>query len=682
MAKTITWKDIEDRTCVLTINDGSVATTELTPGENPFVTQTDDMDDIFQPIRSTTGNIGIVIDSVDDVVSMIGRTPITTPVTLTVEGNVRWKGFLSCESFSQEWDRGPLDISLPVMSGLEVLRGIHYPYTGLSDLGYVNFAYFLDKLNVALGNLYVNFYFPNISEPDTTLLYKFRMSNYATSDDKNTTYEMATYYDILEDICKLFGWQAIEYGQSLVFLAADVKSVVSGNNMKGYTAANISTMGGGTSVAGQNISFATVVPEFYGVDHRRSFVAGKNSVEVVGQLHEIPEDIWSMDVVEQCVYKGHDDWSQVRETYAIKKFAAYQSPGAVSPNGNIQAYNSLSGMSVDTDGYNIKFANYKSNAGAYGGSIAFERFYKYGATHELTEGDSDFVMRLITKGNSTSLEEGIIIHTNFYYTPDQNTGEKFYIKGNVLTAENANDVFDKPSDYTYYRAYFRIGNKYYNGTTWTTTSQSMILVVRDGEILSYGHQGSGGIVSYSYIPAPQDASGEVVFGLISTKSEDYAQGDVYVAYEGLKIQLNTPNNKRGGYYVERSDIRADFNEEKTKLNNGFADKFSQSCGLTLAREDVPACKGVVLKSDLTLPTSLYGNKYPEKALCDRVADYAAQSRMVLYAVVKGEGAMLSPLKSYAMRYGGRLWICLCQTVNWQNNEIMAGFFEPSYEYEL
>ncbi len=104
--KTITWKDIEDRTCVLTINDGSVVTTELTPGENPFVTQTDDMDDIFQPIRSTTGNIGIVIDSVDDVSTMIGRTPITTPVTLTVEGNVRWKGFLSCESFSQEWDRG------------------------------------------------------------------------------------------------------------------------------------------------------------------------------------------------------------------------------------------------------------------------------------------------------------------------------------------------------------------------------------------------------------------------------------------------------------------------------------------------------------------------------------------------------------------------------------------------
>ena len=227
-------------------------------------------------------------------------------------------------------------------------------------------------------------------------------------------------------------------------------------------------------------------------------------------------------------------------------------------------------------------------------------------------------MRLITKGNSTSLEEGIIIHTNFYYTPDQNTGEKFYIKGNVLTAENANDVFANHPITPIIEHISAFGNKYYNGTTWTTTAQSLILVVRDGEILSYGHQGSGGIVSYSQIPAPQDASGEVVLGLISTKSEDYAQGDVYVAYEGLKIGLTTPNNKRGGYYVERSDIRADFNEEKTTWNNGFADKFSQSCGLTLAREDVPSVQRSCTESDLTLPTSLYSNKYPEKALCDRV----------------------------------------------------------------
>ena len=82
-----------------------------------------------------------------------------------------------------------------------------------ADLGYINFAQFLCNLNTALGNIYTYIYFPNISNPATTLKYKFRMSNYATANENNTTYEIATYYDILEDICKLFGWQAIEMGE-------------------------------------------------------------------------------------------------------------------------------------------------------------------------------------------------------------------------------------------------------------------------------------------------------------------------------------------------------------------------------------------------------------------------------------------------------------------------------------
>ena len=681
MAKTITWKDIEDRTCVLIINDGSSGTTALTPGADPFITSIDDSDDLFQPIRTSSGNIGIVVDSVDDILSLVGRAPINTPVTLTVGGTVRWIGFLSCESFSQEWDRGPLDISLPVMSGLEVLNGIRYPYNGLSSLGYVNFAYFLAQMNASLGSRYTNFYFPTISNPDTTLLYKFRMANYATPDDKNTTYEMATYYDILEDICKLFGWQAVEYGTSLMFLGTDVKQVTSGSNMKSYTAANLSTMAGGTSVTGTLVSFATTVPTFYGVDHRRSFVAGKHEVDVVGRLNEIPEDIWSMNIVEQCVYKGYASASQVRQSYAIKKFATYQSPGAVSPNGNIQAYNSLAGGIDTANGYNIKFENYRNDAGAYGGSIAYERFYNYGTTHELTDGDSDFVRRLIVKGNSDSLLEGIIIHTNYYYTPDQNTGEVFYIKGNVLTANAADDIFEKSSSYMFCRAAFRVGSYYYNGSTWVSTPQSLILVIKNGEIASYGHQTDSSIVSYSYIPAPPENSGEVVLTLIATtlSPSQFGPGNEYVAYEDLKIQLSTPNSKRGGYYVESSDIRAEVNENKSKMNNGFSNTFSQTCGLTLAREDVPACNGVVLTSVLTRPTSLYSNKYPEEALCDRVADYASKARMVLFAIVKGSGAMLSPAKCYAMQSGGRPWICVSQTVNWQNNEIVAGFFEPSYD---
>ena len=679
---TITWKDRAEKTCVLEITDGNSGITELTAGANPFVTSIDETDDIFQPIRGCTGNIGVKIDSVDDIVSLVGRTPISTPVMLTVNDNIRWVGFLSCESFSQEWDKGPLDIDLPVMSGLEVIKGMRYPYTGLSDLGYINFAQFIVNMNTALGNMYTAFYFPNISNPGVTLKYKFRMSNYATPDDKNTTYEMATYYDILEDICKLFGWQVVEYHSYLVFMAADVKSLNGqSSNCLGWNSTQFARLAAGQTATSSGVTFSTIVPEFFGVDHRRSFVAGANKVDVVGNLNEIADDIWSMDVVAQCVYKGHNSFSPNLQSYSIKKFASYQADGLSYPNGNIVASNSMAGGVDVQNGYNIKYANfYAPSTGAYGGSIAYEKFYKFTNTHEITEGDRDFVMRLITKGINTNLYVAHTIRTNYYYTPNQNTTDKFYIRGDVKVANAADDVFDAPTGTTYCRAVFKIGDYYYNGSAWTTTAASLILSIRDGEIDGYGHTTGSGVVFTADIPAPSSVSGEVVLQLMATTlgHSNYGPGDEYVAYENLKIQLVTANSRRSGVYIESSNIRSDINENKTNLNNGFTDEWTQNCGLTLAREDVVDCNGVVLKSDLTLPDSLYSSKYPEKALCDRVSAYAAQARMVLYAVVKGEGELLSPLKCYAMESGGRPWICLCQKMNWKNNEITAGFFEPSY----
>lgn len=681
MAKTVTWKDIENRTCVLTINDGSSGTTALTPGEEPFVTSVDDGDDLFQPVRTSTGNIGIVIDSVDDVVSMIGRTPISTPVTLTVGGTTRWQGFLSCESFSQGWDKGPLDLALPVVSGLGVLGGVRYPYSGLSSLGYVSFAQFLVSMNAALDGIYSYFTFPNLSETETTLTYLFRMSNYATSDDKNTTYEMATYLDILTDICKLFGWQAVEYETNLVFLCADVKKVVSGNNMKRYTAAQMQSLANGTTVTPTGISFTAEVPTFFGVDHRRSFVAGKNKVDVVGQISEMPMAIWSMAVVEQCVYIGHEAYTPAMQSYEVKEYASYQASWAGSANGNILVRNSLTSMQVDTShGYNVKFLNCRDNAGAYGGSVTYERFYKYNTYHERTAGDADFVFRMITRGNDNTLKEAVTIQTNFYYTPTQNSTDKFYIKGNVLFANAADDVFEKVTGTKYVRAVFKVGSYYYNGSTWSTTAVSMVMVVKDGEIKGYGHQTSGGFAWSSFIPAPSGVSGEVSMILVATLLDDanYGPGDEYVSYEDIEIQLKASTNRRTGVYIERKEIRTDVNENKVRMNNGFSEEWGQTCGLTLAREAVQDSNGVVLTSTRELPSSLYDSKYPEKALCDRVATYSAKARMVLYAVVNGHGGMLSPMKSYAMQSGGRPWICLCQTINWQNNEVVAGFFEPSY----
>ena len=682
MAKTITWKDNDDRTCVLTIADGQSAVTTLDAGEEPFVTSIDDTDDLFQTIRTSSGNIGVSIDSVDDIVSLVGRTPITTPVTLKVNGVVRWKGFLACESFSQEWDRGPLDVSLPVVSGLEVAHGIHYPYNSMADLGYINFAQFICNLNTALGGIYTYIYFPNISNPATTLKYKFRMSNYATANDKNTTYEIATYYDILDDICKLFGWQAIEMGEYLIFMAADVKSLnTQGGNCLGYTAANLQNLANGQTAQAVTVLFDKIVPTFYGVDHRRSFVAGKNKVEVVGELNEIDKSIWKMDVFSQCKFNGNNFHSAfpsvVPIQYTVKKMACIA-------GGNIEVYNNVfsgGASNPDTEGNNIKFVDaFGSSHNVYGGSITYEQFSEYQlGTWDIIAGSTDFVQRLILKAYDVPSIICAKISTNFYYTPAQNTQyESFRIKADVKYAEEARDAFETFTGEKYFEVSFVIKDGdteyYYDKTNgWNTTGGIVRIRCVDGKM-----DGE----TYNGIPVPTNISGELILYIWASTDTDTGQGAGYFAIDNLEIIMYTREGRVKGNAnprIEMAEVREDQNTEKANLNNGFASDWMQTCGLTLARENVPDSNGVVLASDLTYPSSLYDNKYPEKALCDRVAAYAAKARMVLYAVVKSEGAMLSPLKRYAMQSGGRTWICLCQTVNWKNNEVTAGFFEPSYK---
>ena len=305
----LTWKNESEQTCVLTIQDGATGVTDMKmlPSGAPFMTATQQTTELFTPIRTQSGYIRVEADSVDDVADLVGSAPLQRAVELQVEGVVRWRGFLACESFSQAWDVMP-SLELPVMSPMEAARGLT-PSAELSALGYINFAQFICNMNEVLGSPFEKFYFPVVSEPSTTLKYLFTMQNYATATDKNTKHEVADYYTIMEDICKLFGWQCVEYETSLVFMAADVKALEAGtnNNFRGYTAARLAELAAGTNdEPTEKPAFTPTIPVIFGADHHMNYIAGKKSVEVTGDLNERSETIWSMDVFEQCEFKGNN----------------------------------------------------------------------------------------------------------------------------------------------------------------------------------------------------------------------------------------------------------------------------------------------------------------------------------------------------------------------------------------
>ena len=336
----ITWKNSNEQTCILTIQDGANGITDMEPSGEPFMTSTQQDTDIFAPIRTASGYLRVEVENVDDVEDLVGSAPLQRAVELTVEGVVRWRGFLACESFTQAWDVMP-SLELPVMSPVEAARGLT-PSAELSALGYINFAQFICNMNEALGSPFEKFYFPVVSNPSTTLKYQFTMQNYAEATDKNTKHEVADYYTIMEDICKLFGWQCVEYETSLVFMAADVRSLEAGtnNNFRGYTAARLAELAAGTNdEPTEKPAFTPTIPVIFGADHHMNYIAGKKSVEVTGELNERNEEIWSMDVFEQCEFKGNNYHQETTvgnrlERYTVKKMGCID-------GGNIEVYNNV-----------------------------------------------------------------------------------------------------------------------------------------------------------------------------------------------------------------------------------------------------------------------------------------------------------------------------------------------------
>lgn len=124
---TLSFDSRTGKQCVVTISEqgyvGNV--TALTGGAVPFETQEDDDDDIFMPIRGQSGYIRIVTDDSTLLDSIVPPNELAHLVTLTVDGDVAWRGFQETEMFEQEWYEDNHEVELPVRSLLASLESTH-----------------------------------------------------------------------------------------------------------------------------------------------------------------------------------------------------------------------------------------------------------------------------------------------------------------------------------------------------------------------------------------------------------------------------------------------------------------------------------------------------------------------------------------------------------------------------
>jgi len=224
---------------VYTVNIGGGTGTAipLKPAASPFVTQEDADEDMFIPMRTTTGYLRVV----DDGYTADGRTwnwkgliPTTDtarPVTLThEEGNttvVDWRGFMQAQTFSGTLYGNPQEREYPIQCFLSVLGTVQVA-VGTSDTNtnpykLNNFAYLIKYIFDSITGYPLSsfsFVFQGGDDARAWLRKRFDWRNLLniSEGDASPRYNLR---EVLEDVCRYWGWTVRIHRQTVIFAALD-----------------------------------------------------------------------------------------------------------------------------------------------------------------------------------------------------------------------------------------------------------------------------------------------------------------------------------------------------------------------------------------------------------------------------------------------------------------------------
>lgn len=676
--KYIVFKSINDIRFSLWIDDGTEQDTQLIAGPVPFVTDTDDEEDIYTPVRLQTGNIQIAADSID-ISEIIGQDPLSRPISLRRQDMIGvdvWKGYLQTQAFTQTWDEGPNIISLPVISALGAL-GARIPSGEVADVKYISFGQFIiDMVMVENTPDFQFFVFPSISDPLTTLKYNFNLLNYATWNDDDRKYDMQSYIEILADICRTFGWTAVEKGDTLVFLAPDVE----GNYIRiNYT--NLDLLVNGITPSYDTITQSTIAQTVYGNDHTMTFMPGRRSVKVTGDINELSNLIYETDFDKE--FRGDKvniSWlvSAGTEMYVALNFKK-QNDGIIQPR---------------TDNYNIKLEDARPNASGRtsGCCISRERMYIYDnrtGSHAISE-DSGWNDRIIFRiGSLNSWSQLVTFYPPQRYFYNAMTSVKYlFISGRVryVTAPDSDDW----QDFT--------GSIPVTISVDNANAQTLYLRVVNGKFNGGRVGNSFGNLSGGYIFPVIQAEGQLKMEILvpsRNNSDSWNIGDCnldadyYYSIEDFQLSYTDE------YWVPEDNVVPKTNVEREMIGNGFQDDLATEFDLSTRRRetDAPSPRskyprlvwaqygtGIILGANgVGVPDVLYDSKTPERALVERMKKYYGRSRQKLNVTVHGT-SMLDPWMLHSVGTSGP-YACISQSVDWRNEQINVSLYDITDEEE-
>lgn len=301
----------------IAVEVGTEDAVTLIGGESPIVTEEDDNEDLFVPVRTQSGYVRFVdVNNIWE--QVIPASSTARPVFLyKVISNIKtlmWKGYLQPQTFTGDYIRTPQVRELPICCPLSILETWDVE-AGLSA-GFINFAAILHYIFSKLGTANPSqsddgywFAFQGGSQVEDWLQKRVLWESLIEEDEEGYYSPKYNCLELLEHVCTFFGWVCRIYGKTIYFACPDYAT----GDFRRMTLGGIEQIANGQTAITTTISWAEGVLSdgmFASTRNRETIVRGirKATVEAdTGEydtLLDVPFDKIAKAIRNNSVYSS------------------------------------------------------------------------------------------------------------------------------------------------------------------------------------------------------------------------------------------------------------------------------------------------------------------------------------------------------------------------------------------
>ena len=614
--------------------DGVTPSVALPLSDDPISTDEDSDSDMFMPVRTQSGYIRLLSTDKTTWRQFIPSSATAMPVTLKKGTAIVWQGYVQTGTYGTTWPAIYEDFELPIVCGLSVLESFDVDVNGPGDVVTIGqlLAYLFGKLSGLTYKAY--FHCGNPGYVSAWLQYRVIWRNFLDEDD-GTLKPSYNCQEILEEVCKFYGWSCRTHGDGIWF--TNITDSERNDVVQVFTMAQLAN---GSSTTFETFStHALADADFASTDHSEEWIPGCKSVTFNSELNafdtiiELPDD----DLLK--MYRNNnvffsERWKDIdaNEAYNLQRAALNYQNALVkistyvesAVEGNPQCYGRLAIFDIDIAEPKLRY-NWTVSLDAF-------RSEDYGNRRSSTP--------LITFESQASY----IFTYGILYINGKSDAK---IRGLATCT-------------------LRIGNQYWNGSAWTTTASTFTLKC-DNEgiedtrtaINETEYQGTG-------IAITSTMSGKIYFAINDVEPNQWG---IFVPLNGyfplqdfeigfLRHQQDSEVNDlnytaTGGAFPEEITVDSIFCTDKSKTEGDNTMRCEMGYGLLMSNTAV-------------IDTIPYKSSYqkPEQHNANMIAAYGSTIRQVLTFQLWNSRVAASPKSVITL--GGSRYFPVSISHNWRD----------------